>query len=79
MNNKLEVVYVKNDKLIKLDNNPRLQIDNGATGKLRSLIRKHGFQSPLQVYKETGLCGNHRYDAGQLEGLKGVLVYRLQW
>ena len=73
MKNRLELVYINNDKLQKLDNNPRVQIGNGATDKLRALIREHGFQNPLQVWRENGkytiLCGNHRYEAGMLEGM----------
>jgi DNA modification methylase len=74
MDNRLELIYIKSYKLKKLDNNPRIQIDDGATGKLRALIREHGFQNPLQVWKEGGkytvLCGNHRYEAGMLEGMR---------
>jgi DNA modification methylase len=74
MNSRLELIYIKSDKLKKLDNNPRVQIDDGATKKLRALIREHGFQNPLQVWRENGkytiLCGNHRYGAGMLEGMR---------
>ena len=32
MNNRLELIYISKSKLKKLDNNPRLKIDDGTTG-----------------------------------------------
>lgn len=67
MGKRLEIVYIHKDKLRKLPNNPRQEYDPDAVEKLKKLIKGHGFQNPLQVYKERGqytiLCGNHRFDA----------------
>lgn len=66
---KLEIVYINKKDLALLENNPRKIIDKDGVKKLKNLIKKHGFQNPLQVYKEktginTIICGNHRFKAG---------------
>lgn len=80
---KIEIIYLPRERLKHLDNNPRKKRDREAIRKLAALIREHGFQNPLQVYEETQgdfmiLCGNHRFDAGVLAGMKEFpcIVYR---
>lgn len=72
--NKLEIIYIPADKLIKLHNNPRVDKDPRGIERLTTLIKEHGFQNPLNVYKSGGkyeiLAGNHRFDAGVLLGMK---------
>ncbi|MFA5379256.1 MAG: ParB/RepB/Spo0J family partition protein [Dehalococcoidia bacterium] len=78
---KLEIVYLSASALVKLPGNPRRDKDPKAIEKLSKLIRLHGFQNPLQVFRENGkytiLCGNHRFDAGLSLGMKEFpcLVY----
>lgn len=83
LKSKLKIEYLSHNKLVKLEGNPRKTIDPDASKKLRKLIKSHGFQNPLQVYKENGgkftiLCGNHRFDAGIAEGIQEFpcIVYR---
>jgi len=71
---KLQLIYFNKSKLIKLEGNPRRIVDPEAKAKLQKLIKHHGFQNPLQVFKEANgkfsiLCGNHRYDAGIAMGM----------
>jgi hypothetical protein len=55
MNNRLELIYIKKDKLKKLDNNPRVQIDDSATGKLRALIYvSTAFRTLCRCTRRTG-------------------------
>lgn len=66
---KLKLIYLNKDQLIKLENNPRRIIDQDGKKKLVKLIKSHGFQNPLQAYKEKSgqysiLAGNHRFEAG---------------
>ena len=81
MENKLKIQYVKSDKLIPLEGNPRRRTDPDAIDKLVLLIKEHGFQNPLQVYENHGnyeiICGNHRYEAGAKAGMLEfpVIVY----
>lgn len=72
---KLEIKYIHKDKLCLLEGNPRKIIDPKSSDKLKTLIKEHGFQNPLQVFKEKTnrysiLCGNHRYKAGCELGIK---------
>lgn len=72
---KLEIKYIHKDKLCLLEGNPRKIIDPKSSDKLKTLIKEHGFQNPLQVFKEKTnsysiLCGNHRYAAGCELGMK---------
>lgn len=73
---KLTIIYLPVKDLIHLENNPRRMVDPSALAKLEKLIKNHGFQNPLQVYKEKKkntysiLCGNHRFDAGVSLGMK---------
>jgi hypothetical protein len=77
----LEIIYISINNLAKLPGNPRKDKDPKATEKLAKLIKKHGFQNPLQIYKENGkytiIAGNHRFDAGCTLGMKEFpcLVY----
>lgn len=70
---KLEIIYLKELDLQSLEGNPRNEIDEDGVEKLKKLIKEHGFQNPLQVYKEgsryTILCGNHRFEAGLQLGI----------
>ncbi len=71
---KLKIIYLKAEDLILLANNPRRLNDPEAISKLKKLIKAHGFQNPLQVYKEksgkyTILCGNHRFLAARELGI----------
>lgn len=73
-NSKLEIIYLPVSSLVKLPGNPRKDVDPEAINKLAALIGKHGFQNPLQVFREasgihTILCGNHRFDAGLTLGM----------
>ena len=74
MEQRLELIYIKANSLMKYDENPRLKVDDKATEKLERLIRAHGFQNPLQVYMDNGkytiLCGNHRFEAGIRMGME---------
>lgn len=78
---KLEIIYLPVSDLVKLHGNPRKNKDPKAIERLAKLIKKHGFQNPLQVYKENGkytiIAGNHRFDAGVTLGMKEFpsLVY----
>ncbi|MCX6224212.1 MAG: ParB/RepB/Spo0J family partition protein [Bacteroidia bacterium] len=67
-NPKLEIIYLPVSSLVKLPGNPRKDTDPEAINKLAALIKAHGFQNPLQVFKENGkytiIAGNHRFDAG---------------
>jgi hypothetical protein len=73
-NTKLEIIYLPIADLVKLKGNPRIDTDPKAIERLAKLIQAHGFQNPLQVYKENGkhtiLAGNHRFDAGLSLGMK---------
>lgn len=70
---KLEIIYIPVADLVKLPGNPRKDVDAKAIDKLATLIREHGFQNPLQTFKENGkhtiLAGNHRFDAGLTLGM----------
>jgi len=78
---RLEIVYISSADLVKLPGNPRRDKDPKAIERLSRLIKDHGFQNPLQVFRENGkytiLCGNHRFDAGLSLGMKEFpcLVY----
>lgn len=73
--NKLELVYIEANKLRLLEGNPRQLRDSHGVKKLKTLIKEHGFQNPLQVWKggdnggATILCGNHRFIAGKELGM----------
>jgi hypothetical protein len=71
--NKLEIIYLPVESLVKLQGNPRVDIDPKGIERLARLIKAHGFQNPLQVYKENGkhtiIAGNHRFDAGLTLGM----------
>ena len=70
---KMKLLYIKHDQLKTLPENPRKTKDVNAIKKLSKLISEHGFQNPLQVYKENSgyviLCGNHRFLGGKLAGM----------
>lgn len=70
---KLEIIYLPVAELSKLPGNPRRDKDPKAVERLAKLITAHGFQNPLQVYREGGkytiLAGNHRFDAGLSLGM----------
>jgi len=71
----LKIIELEADKLVRLEGNPRRIVDPVGIKRLVKLIKKHGFQNPLQVYKEkkgtyTILCGNHRFEAGKVAGIK---------
>ncbi|MGD0275912.1 MAG: DNA methyltransferase [Syntrophales bacterium] len=70
---RLEIIYLPVADLVKLPGNPRKDVDKDAIKKLAVLIKGHGFQNPLQVFKENGkhtiLAGNHRFDAGLTLGM----------
>lgn len=72
--NRLEIIYLSAGDLVKLPGNPRRDRDPKAIERLAGLIKAHGFQNPMQVYKEKGkytiLAGNHRFDAGLSLGMK---------
>lgn len=73
--NKIKIIYIDKKELVPLENNPRKVVDKNAIKKLTGLIKEHGFQNPLQVYKETTgvftiLCGNHRFKAGLELGME---------
>lgn len=70
---KLEIIYLPVSSLIKLKGNPRINTDPKAIERLTTLIKEHGFQNPLNVYKTGGkyeiIAGNHRFDAGLTLGM----------
>lgn len=70
---KLEIIYLPETDLVKLTANPRRDKDPKAIERLSKLITLHGFQNPLQVYREGGkytiIAGNHRFDAGLSLGM----------
>lgn len=71
----MKLIIIKKESLVPLDTNPRKLIDKAGPEKLLELIKRHGFQEPLQVWVEPGskkyiiLCGNHRFAAGLLYGM----------
>lgn len=70
----LTIIHLDKGQLRTSTRNPRKAKDPDVIKKLRTLIKGHGFQNPLQVYKEDKgmysiLCGNHRYEAAILEGM----------
>jgi len=72
---KLVIKYFKVKQLVHLEGNPRKSIDPKGRERLSGLIKTHGFQNPLQVFKEKNgkfsiICGNHRFDAGKNLGMK---------
>lgn len=70
---KLAIIYIPASFLVKLQGNPRTNKDPKAIERLAKLIKQHGFQNPLNVYKVNGkyeiLVGNHRFDAGLSLGM----------
>lgn len=71
--NKLEIIYLPASSLVKLQGNPRINKDPKAIERLAKLIKVHGFQNPLNIYK-TGnkheiIAGNHRFEAGLTLGM----------
>lgn len=75
MKREIELIWKNKNDLKKYPFNPRKKKDNGAIEKIRGLIQAHGFQNPLQIWKnEKGefeiLCGNHRFEAGVQEGMR---------
>ena len=70
---KLEIIYIPVSSLVKLQGNPRINTDPKAIERLTLLIKEHGFQNPLNVYKAGGkyeiIAGNHRFDAGLSLGM----------
>lgn len=82
---KIEIIYLPKSQLKKLGGNPRKKKDPKAIEKLARQIEAHGFQNPLQVWKDkkayTILCGNHRYDAGLTLGMTEFpcIVYQGTW
>lgn len=70
---KLEIIYLPVSSLVKLKGNPRTDKDPKAIERLAKLIKQHGFQNPLQTFKENGkhtiIAGNHRFDAGLTLGM----------
>lgn len=70
----LEIIYLPIADLVKLPSNPRRDVDPKAIERLAKLIKAHGFQNPLQVFRENGkhtiIAGNHRFDAGLSLGMK---------
>lgn len=70
---RLEIIYLAAPELSKLPGNPRRDKDPKAIERLAKLITAHGFQNPLQVYREHGrytiIAGNHRFDAGLSLGM----------
>lgn len=70
---KLEIIYLPVSSLVKLKGNPRINTDPKAIERLTLLIKEHGFQNPLNVYKAGGkyeiIAGNHRFDAGLSLGM----------
>ena len=71
---KLEIIYLPAADLVKLKGNPRINKDPKAIERLAKLIKQHGFQNPLNIYKSNGkseiIAGNHRFDAGLSLGMK---------
>lgn len=71
--NRLEIIYLSSSDLVKLPGNPRKDKDPKAIERLAKLIKAHGFQNPLNVYKENRkyliIVGNHRFDAGLSLGM----------
>lgn len=69
----LAIVYIPAESLVKLPGNPRINKDPKAIERLAKLIKQHGFQNPLQTFKENGkhtiIAGNHRFDAGLSLGM----------
>jgi ParB-like chromosome segregation protein Spo0J len=74
MAEKLKIQYIKVDQLKPLEGNPRRRTDPDAIDRLGILIREHGFQNPLQVFKNGDayeiICGNHRFEAGIKQQMK---------
>ncbi len=70
---KLEIIFLPVSSLVKLQGNPRIDKDPKAIERLAKLIKAHGFQNPLNVYKVNGkheiIAGNHRFDAGLSLGM----------
>lgn len=74
MAKQLEIIYLPVADLIKLPGNPRHDKDPKAIERLAKLIKAHGFQNPLNIFRENGknliIAGNHRFDAGLSLGMK---------
>lgn len=72
-NRKLEIIYIPAGSLVKLKGNPRINTDPKGIERLALLIKEHGFQNPLQIWKSGGkyeiLAGNHRFEAGLMLGM----------
>lgn len=70
---KLEIIYLPASNLAKLPGNPRRDKDPKAIERLAKLIKQHGFQNPLNIYKSGSnyeiIAGNHRFDAGLSLGM----------
>lgn len=75
----MKLIVVNHARLIPLEDNPRKLLDKEGGRKLVGLIDKHGFQNPLQVWRDRGahpddpyviLCGNHRFAAGLELGME---------
>lgn len=71
---KLAIIYLPVTDLVKLKDNPRIDKDPEAIKRLANLIKAHGFQNPLQIFRSDGkneiIVGNHRFDAGLSLGMK---------
>ncbi len=74
MKKKIQIIQIHKSKLFPLEGNPRQIVDENAVAKLRKLIKGHGFRGVLEVLKNRKgkweiIIGNHRFDAGVLEGI----------
>lgn len=79
---KIKLEYIDIDNLVHLDGNPRVALKDNVIQRLKKLIKAHGFQNPLQVFKEKKgmysiICGNHRYRAANALQFKSLpcIVY----
>lgn len=75
MTKKITLLHIPADQLAPLPGNARRLADPQAIEKLAGQIEAHGFQNPINVWREpeTGLyliiAGNHRFEAGQRLGM----------
>lgn len=71
----MKIIKIHKSKLFHLEGNPRKIIDKNGAEKLQYLIKKHGFQGWLEVFRKGKamnyeiIVGNHRFDAAVALGI----------
>jgi ParB-like chromosome segregation protein Spo0J len=75
---KLAVKYIKRDKLIPYDNNPRTHSE-AQINQLAESIKEFGFTNPILIDEHNGIIAGHgRLDAAALLGLNDVPTITLK-